>query len=96
MGMEISKNTLLDAAFDGDIQRVREFLTTENIDGRGKVLLFTTLWFVIDFIVQTGETALMCAAALGHYEVLELLIESGASVNLQDEVFLCMRSCGCS
>ena len=37
-------------------------------------------------VPQDGETALMWASGSGHTDVVQLLLSSGAQVDLQDEV----------
>ena len=38
------------------------------------------------YIQDYGETALICASCEGHQGTVDLLLQRGASINLQDEV----------
>ncbi|XP_067685980.1 putative ankyrin repeat protein RF_0381 [Haliotis asinina] len=65
------KRTLIDACSDGDLHRVKHFLSQDfvNINERG----------------EGGRTLAMMAAEKGHREILELLLEEGADVSLLDD-----------
>ena len=41
------------------------------------------LFFIIDFFLFTGHTALQAASQNGHLEVLRLLLRSGANLELE-------------
>ncbi|KAJ2139434.1 hypothetical protein IW136_002860, partial [Coemansia sp. RSA 678] len=41
-------------------------------------------WVDIDYRDDQGSTPLICASCFGHTHIAELLLEYGASVNLQD------------
>ena len=43
----------------------------------------------VSVITQDGKSALMMAAREGRTEVVSLLIEAGANINLQNKVNLC-------
>ena len=43
---------------------------------------------------QDGDSALNMAAREGWAEVVSLLLEAGASTDLQNKVVSCMRGCG--
>ena len=57
----------------------------------------------LTYFHQDGDTALMCAAENGHYEVTKFLIEAGASIEAKDEVsktisifaYVCVCVCVC-
>ena len=40
----------------------------------------------VSFVSQNGMTALMCASARGHTDIVELLLLSAAQVDIQSEV----------
>jgi ankyrin repeat protein len=42
--------------------------------------------FIINY--KNGTTALIYASEIGHFEIVKLLIENYAEVNIQDEVFI--------
>jgi len=48
--------------------------------------LMMKLHYIICVLLQWGETALHCAAAYGHVQVVETLIRLGADVNVVDKV----------
>ena len=52
-------------------------LTCKSIDGGS---------YDVDFNLQDGESPLMVASHLGHYEIVKLLLDKGAEVNLQNKV----------
>lgn len=39
------------------------------------------------YMTQDGYTALMYATLMGHFEVVDVLVEHKADVNVQDEVY---------
>ena len=41
---------------------------------------------VLHLSFKGAQTALMAASSRGHYEIAELLLDSGASVNAMDDV----------
>ena len=49
------------------------------------VVMFTPV-IILVFSPQEGQTALMLASDSGHIDVVQLLLSSGAQVDLQDEV----------
>ena len=44
---------------------------------------------------QYGRTALMVAAIYGHTDIVRLLLEHGADVNLADKVSAAWQACSC-
>jgi ankyrin repeat protein len=66
----VSWTDLHDAAFDGDVERVKKLLEKgENPNAKNK----------------TGRTPLHVAAYMGHVEVVRLLLEHGADPNAKDK-----------
>jgi ankyrin repeat protein len=62
---------LLDAAWDGDLEKVKEALRT-GAD--------------VNAMEEYGSPALHKAAGQGHYEVVEFLVANGADIELKDKV----------
>jgi hypothetical protein len=48
---------------------------------------FAVFIFIYYYFFKYGFTALTSASYYGHFEILKLLIENNADVNIQDEVF---------
>ena len=64
---------LIEAAWSGDVERVKELLATKGVDINSKT-------------EKSGWTALMLAATEGHCDVVKALVENGADVNAKDVI----------
>ena len=68
----------LDAAHNGDIEKIRELLAKGvPVDVREDFCLYYH---------QNEQTALMYAAGGGHLEIVQILLKAGASVNVPDKL----------
>ena len=50
------------------------------------LFLIKLIGMLIFFYIQRGQTPLLCACAVGHSDVAQLLINKGASIDVTDEV----------
>ena len=86
--MQIGRTDLHDAAERGDVEAVSWLLATPvDINSRTEVRVILTLQEIMKtLLLQEGESALFLASRRGHEEVVGLLIEANALINIQDNV----------
>ena len=65
--------------------------SSKSICAVGCISLFSHVHLISYLYIQYGETALYHASRWGNTEVVKLLLERGAEVNIQDKVMCCTR-----
>ena len=83
------------AAKRGEVELIRRYVSkTRNIDMKGGWVNLQCLFFIFKLkTLQNSSTALMKAAEAGHVEVMRILVNNGANVDLINEVIDCLNKC---
>ena len=86
-------DALREAAISGDFEKVRQLCAKSISIDCDEVSYLNTLFYLTHLfdtlslpLLQDGRTALHYAAAIGHIQIVKLLIENGANVNANDKV----------
>ena len=83
----------LEEVFEGDISFISHLVRESGINLDERDAEVSVLWLVtgvdcdlLSFTLQDGGTALIWSSLNGHTEISEMLIECGASLNVQTKV----------
>lgn len=80
---EDGRNSLMIAAFHNKQRIVQEILQQINIHCKEKPEAKAAL---LDAQDETGQTALLRASSMGYSHIMEILVNAGANVNIEDKI----------